>query len=106
MSTAEEFENRFQDRLSLGSSLSVLSSLLLNHRILTSHDSWGNVPAMDIVNLPNNEKDLKTNLSLAFAGGRPAYIGVPLHPNAFQPRVIFETLSQQLMPLDQIILGN
>ncbi|KAF8137398.1 hypothetical protein EV363DRAFT_1394947 [Boletus edulis] len=48
-STAEEFASRFQDRLSIGSSL------------------WGNVPAMDIVNLPNNEKDLKTDLSLAFA---------------------------------------
>ncbi|KAH0826539.1 hypothetical protein J3R83DRAFT_4892 [Lanmaoa asiatica] len=49
MSTAEEFANRFQDRLSIGASL------------------WGNVPAMDILNLSNNEKDLKRNLSLMFA---------------------------------------
>lgn len=61
---------------------------------------------MDIVNLPNNEKDLKTDLSLAFAGGWFAYIGAPLHLTAFQPRVMFETLSRQSMPLDQIILGN
>ncbi|KAG8216800.1 hypothetical protein J3R82DRAFT_7049 [Butyriboletus roseoflavus] len=49
MSTAEEMANRSQDRLSIGSAL------------------WGNVPAMDIVNLPNNENDLKKDLSLAFA---------------------------------------
>ncbi|KAG9313498.1 hypothetical protein JVU11DRAFT_5824 [Chiua virens] len=49
MSTAEEFASRFQERLSLGVSL------------------WGNVPAMDILNLANNEKDLNTDLSLAFS---------------------------------------
>ncbi|KIJ15964.1 hypothetical protein PAXINDRAFT_176417 [Paxillus involutus ATCC 200175] len=49
MSTAEEFAQRFQEKLAIGLSL------------------WGNIPAMDIVNLSNNEKALGTNLSLAFA---------------------------------------
>ncbi|KAF9239784.1 hypothetical protein BU15DRAFT_46298 [Melanogaster broomeanus] len=49
MSTAEEFARRFQEKLAIGLSL------------------WGNIPAMDIVNLPNNEKELNTDLSLAFA---------------------------------------
>lgn len=104
MSTAEEFANRFQDRLSIGSSLSVFS-LLFTFQNSDIPDSWGNVPAMDIVNLQNNEKDLATDLSLAFVGGWPVYTGI-LHLTTFQPRVIFETLSQQSMPLDQIILGN
>lgn len=43
-------------------------SFRLDCRTLMCLDSWGNIPAMDIVNLPNNEKDLKTDLSLAFAG--------------------------------------
>ena len=68
-SLAEEFVNRFQEQLSLGSSLFALSRFCLNCSMLTSLVSWGNVPAMDIINLPNNEKDLKTDLSLAFAGG-------------------------------------
>lgn len=29
---------------------------------------WGNTPAMDIVNLSQNEKNTKTDLSLAFVG--------------------------------------
>ncbi|KIK98607.1 hypothetical protein PAXRUDRAFT_133868 [Paxillus rubicundulus Ve08.2h10] len=49
MSTAEEFAQRFREKLAIGLSL------------------WGNIPAMDVVNLSNNEKDSSANLSLAFA---------------------------------------
>ncbi|KAF9225919.1 hypothetical protein BS17DRAFT_777877 [Gyrodon lividus] len=48
MTTMEEFAHRFQEKLAVGLSL------------------WGNIPAMDIVNLQNNEKDPGTDLSLAF----------------------------------------
>jgi hypothetical protein len=29
---------------------------------------WGNTPAMDLVNLSKNEKNTKTDLSIAFVG--------------------------------------
>ncbi|KIJ61529.1 hypothetical protein HYDPIDRAFT_183158 [Hydnomerulius pinastri MD-312] len=49
MSTSEEFRRRFEEKLAIGLSL------------------WGNIPAMDVINLPHNEKNSKMDLSLAFA---------------------------------------
>ena len=37
--------------------------------IMSSHlPRWGNIPAMDVVNLANNENDKTKDLSLAFIG--------------------------------------
>jgi hypothetical protein len=106
-SPAEEFKIQLQ--MSAGVSLSVLcfyfTSAMERPSLKFTH-SWGNVPAMDIVNLPSNERDPKTDLSLAFAGRCFAFISDPLNPNSFQPRVTFGISSQQSMPLNQIIPAN
>ena len=72
MSPFEEFLQKGMDEFSSGVSLyGTISSSSISQFIRPYR--WGNMPAMDVLNLPKNEKDSTTDFSLAFVGKNRIY---------------------------------
>ena len=65
----EGFQRMLTEEFSVGCSLYVnfLLGFLPKFKIINYH-RWGNTPAMDVINLPYNEKDANRDFSLAFVG--------------------------------------
>jgi hypothetical protein len=71
----EEFQRMRNEEFSVGCSLYVKYVFFYLNSGFNYH-RWGNTPAMDVINLPYNEKDASRDFSLAFVGLYSSFIGI------------------------------
>lgn len=71
-SPSEEFLRKRMDEFASGVSLYGTIPSFSASQLIRRY-RWGNMPAMDVLNLPKNEKGLTTDFSLAFVGKNRIY---------------------------------